>query len=209
MYILDHRPMQQPLKSYVDDLPASVCPVIHRFAQIVERGVLDATRREEMMVPLLPHMLDTAGSNFIATQFERAFQIVDWEVRTCTPAIIRVFESLDKYADAIEAAPTIIDSSRLDFTHTLADQIASEAFYNADELPDDDSHWLWDRANDIKTTIVYAKRGHQNGVPTDMLRLVRGAPDSFPTAAMQEICFRLQVHACELIRHLCTVTVSE
>lgn len=202
MYILDHRPMQQPLKSYVDDLPASVCPVIQRFAQIVERGVLDETRREEMMMPLLPQMLDTAGS--LETQFERVFQILDWELRKCVPAMIRVFESLEESAGFIEASPPIIDSSRLDFMHSLAYEIAEES-----RVPTDEGSWLWAMMNDIKTTVTYAKRGYQDGLPLAMLGYVHAAPVLNVGVALRNICLELQGQSCELLRHLCTVTATE
>lgn len=206
MYILDHRPMQPPLKSYVDDLPASVCPVIQRFAQIVERGVLDETRREEMMMPLIPRMLDTTAS--VETQLERAFQILDWEVRKCAPAKIRVFESLEEYAGFIESSPPIIDSSRLDFMHSLADEIAQESRVSIVE-PTDEYGWLWAMANDIKTTIAYAKRGYQDGLPLAMLGYVHAAPVLNVGVAMRNICLELQRQSCELLRHLCTVTATE
>ena len=133
----------------------------------------------------------------VETEFERAFRIIDWEVRTCVPAAIRAFESImrtgepiEEFATMVEAIPAIIDASRLDFVDYLVDKIKAE---------NEERSWVWCIAHRIKNTIMFAKQGHREGMPVTMLDFVNGLPDSVT----------VQPNGCELLRHLCTVTATE
>jgi hypothetical protein len=85
------------------DHPKCVCPVISAFMRAWNDGLPDG-ERTALLLPLLPKVLNTRGSDALAER--RATMAADWLIRTHTVAWLRLAK-LDKQADLLCALPEI------------------------------------------------------------------------------------------------------
>jgi len=91
------------------DRPACTCPVIGTFVRRWNDDLRDADRNR-LLLPLLPSLVGTRGSAELERR--RSFRILDWMIRTYTPAWLDLIPSLTEHAAALRGlAPTVDPAS--------------------------------------------------------------------------------------------------
>ena len=103
------------------DKPNCVCPVLGAFG----RGLndrLDVERRQRLK-PLIPALVGTASDGHAEA---RGFMVMDWIVRTYTPAWLRLAR-LDTEADGLQSLPEIVDTATLRGTQEMLDAARKSA----------------------------------------------------------------------------------
>ena len=93
------------------DRPSCVDPVIAAFCRTWQDG-LDDEQRETLAKPLIPLVLDTAGSDEL--QDRRAIMVGDWSWRVVLPMWLDLVPALSGHAAALRARPeaTTVDELR-------------------------------------------------------------------------------------------------
>ena len=102
------------------DKPSCVCPVISAFLQVWNDGLPDDATRDRLLKPLLTRILDTRSTPEVEEQ--RGYLALDWLVRVCTPAFLRLHPELREHADVL---------SRLAPLRGIADARAASRAYVA------------------------------------------------------------------------------
>ena len=87
------------------DHPECASQVIGAFMRAWNDGLPD-TERTELLLPLIPRLIGTKGSE--ALEQRRAAMAADWLIRVHAPAWLRLAK-LDAQADALERLPEITD----------------------------------------------------------------------------------------------------
>lgn len=86
------------------DRPKCACPVIAVFVSTWNDGIRDDARRTGLLLPLVPLMVKSRGSDKLALR--RAFLVLDWLVRAVSPAWLRL-AGLEEHAVALGSLPEI------------------------------------------------------------------------------------------------------
>ena len=94
------------------DHPQCTCPVIAAFVRRWNDGISNDDDRTQLLKPLLPLLVNTRGDNDM--MLRRMWLIIDWDIRTRTPAFLRLVPSLVQHADAIAALDEINSQKKLD-----------------------------------------------------------------------------------------------
>ena len=103
------------------DEPKCVCPVLGAFGRSLN-DCLDVERRGRLK-PLIPALVGTASDGHAEA---RGFMVMDWIVRTYTPAWLRLAR-LDTAADGLESLPEIADAATLRGAQEMLDAARQSA----------------------------------------------------------------------------------
>jgi hypothetical protein len=103
------------------DQPPCVSPVLRSFALRWNDDLDDATRQR--LIPFAPRMVGTVGDGH---DERRAWLLIDWQVRTSTPAWLRL-AGLTAEADTLAASPEIVDHATLAAVHPDLDKARQRA----------------------------------------------------------------------------------
>ena len=103
------------------DAPPCVSPILRDFAMRWNDDLDDTTRQR--LVPYAPRMVGTAGDGH---DERRAWLLVDWQVRTFTPAWLRL-AGLTTEADRLAGEPEIVDHATLQAVQADLEQARSKA----------------------------------------------------------------------------------
>jgi len=132
------------------DHPACVCPVIGAFMRSWNDGLPDDATRTRLLMPLIPKILNTAGSSDVEER--RSYMALDWLARECAPTWLDV-AGLSEHAAALRALAPIVDTASaeasqetLDAAGAAAWNAASDAAWNAASAAVWDAAWNATRA---------------------------------------------------------------
>ena len=131
------------------DKPNCVCPVLGAFG----RGLndrLDVERRQRLK-PLIPGLVGTASDGHAEA---RGFMVMDWIVRTYTPAWLRL-AGLDTEADGLQSLPEIADAATLRGAQEMLDAARKSAAAARDAA----RAAAWDAARDAAGAAARAAAG--------------------------------------------------
>jgi hypothetical protein len=181
------------------DHPKCVCPVISAFMRAWNDGLPDG-ERTALLLPLLPKVLNTRGSDALAER--RATMAADWLIRTHTVAWLRLAK-LDKQADLLCALPEITAFAQVPSIRPTIEAVRDDANAAWDAA----GAAAWDAAGDAARAAAGAAAWAAAG---DAAWAAAGdAAGAAARAALAKTKSELQQSAVNLVERMCALTEAD